>query len=547
MSINLPSYIDDLTYRSDQAFNRGSLMTFRQMIAEWLFPHRSDFTQTLNLGKDLFANLITSMPVASFMELCTTVTNGMMPQDTRWVNIHGDTTLTYTKDELLFLEFMSNKLFYFLVDDKPSGFVNAWTATTWDSLAFGDGVMFMDYNRNLDGLEFQNFHTRDVAWYEDNAKNINEVHRKWMPTAIDLIRTFGEDSCSDEVKKFCADGKDCRKKVNCRHIMVRKDLYYGKIKEDFPYYSLYIDIDHKHVMEERGRHELGYVIPRWLMVSNHQYAYSLATLNIIGDTKMLNSMMLSMIEVAAKTADPPFAYAKEAIRDDINLMVGGEGIPYTIEGMANINKPIEYLETNGNGIAQGMNFVEFVEKKIRSGCFIDQLILPTTNGGMSPFEIEQRQKQYLNSVNSVFRHNQDGLEQACEMAFGMLLRKGAFGSPANIPKRLNNMDFRFNFQNPITQAYNNQVQMAFQKLSAIVSGAVQGDPAIAQLPKWELATRETASASNVKPDWLQDEGYMDNVRQQQQQQNQMVQAQQGVDIAQGAGKAAESFAGIYGG
>ncbi len=177
--------------------------------------------------------------------------------------------------------------------DRISGFVRATKEGDHDFAAFGQCVLSVEMNFEKGTLLYRCWHLKDLAWAEGYDGQIDEVHRKWNPSATVLNAVF-EGNVSPKVKK--ALEKEPHKTFEVRHVVIPTDRYNSEKKWRTPFVSVFFEVDSGHVLEEVGSQTLIYVIPRWQTVSGSQYAYSPATIAALPDARLIQAMTLTLLE-----------------------------------------------------------------------------------------------------------------------------------------------------------------------------------------------------------------------------------------------------------
>lgn len=501
------SKIAELIKRGDKAFNRCDLLELWQMFAEIFYPERSDFTRKNNLGRSFMSDLTTSSSVMIFRDLANIFSTMLRPRTQSWfrIGVKGGRNLSVgALHALQMMTEIQREVMY----DTSSGFVRACKETDYDFTLTGNAVLSIEENQNLNGLLFRNWHLRDVSWYEGYNRIINEVHRRWSPTAYQLKERFG-DKCHAEIGKLCDAGQG-HKVIECRHVVIDTSVYHGEyLKNDygkkFPFVSLYVDKVNTHIMEEVGVSVLGYVIPRWNKLSDSVYGYSPVTSAAFPDANLEQQIALTILEAGEKAVTPPMVAVGEALRSDVNLQ--SAGITYLdMDYDERTGEALRPINTDKTGLAFGLQMAERTRAQIGEAFYLNKLNLPTTNGGMSPFEISQRIQEFIRNATPLFEPIETDYNAVmCETAFSLLLNRGYFGRPQDLPKELLGQKIEFNFDNPILSANNEEKKQKFIEMQNIVASAAAIDPNIVHLVKNVDAARDVLLGLNIPASWLNDE------------------------------------------
>jgi hypothetical protein len=93
-----------------------------------------------------------------------------------------------------------------------------------------------------------------------------------------------------------------------------------------PWVSVYVDIENQHILEEVALRTFPATIPRWefggSMFGNAIRLFA-AVVYGLPDARMLQQMMLSMLEASEMATNPPMIAVGEAINGGVNLYASG--------------------------------------------------------------------------------------------------------------------------------------------------------------------------------------------------------------------------------
>lgn len=508
-----------------------------QEIADNFYPERADFTIKRSLGREFADNLMTSFPVLCRRDLGDAFTS-MLRRD-KWFDI-GLKNQDTDHDGKIWLQYARDTQ-YAAMYARGTQFQRSAKEGDHDFAAFGQCVISIELNKNANGLLYRCWHIRDVAWAEGPDGEIDTIHRKWRPTARDLIKLFPK-GVSEQVKLLAKD--DPYREVECRHVIIPAEDYDGE-KYKKPFVSVYIDIENDHIMEEVGVNNKMYCIPRWQTVSGSQYAYSPATIIGLPDARLIQSMTRIILEAGEKAVDPPLVASKSAFRDDFNLMSGG--ITWAdIDADQDIKSVIGEFTKSAN-LPAGLNMSEQVQQLLTRAFYLDSLTLPQTSG-MTAYEISQRVQQYIRQALPLFNPVESEYNgQLCEMTFDLLMQSGAFGSKYDIPKSLQGQDIQFEFVSPLQSAIGQEKQGQLQATAEMLQMAMNVDQSAVADVDIRTAFRDALEGFGVPEIWIRDREVADQMIQQQQQQVQdqqtLAQVQQGAQTLQQVSQAAQNFSG----
>ncbi|KKL16870.1 hypothetical protein LCGC14_2491250, partial [marine sediment metagenome] len=286
--------------------------------------------------------------------------------------------------------------------DRKALFVRATKEGDADFAAFGQAVLYVDVNRDGDTLLFRTHHLRDVAWVENAEGHIDTVHRKWKPTARDLVFDF-QNNVHSAVSSELEHGKDPFRTFEVRHVMVPTERVSDvpEREKEFKFRSYFIDVENQHVIEEAPARLLKYVIPRWQTVSGSPYAYSPAAIAALPDARMIQAMTYSLLDATEKAVQPPMIGQANMIKSDIELWSGG----FTwvdAEYDERLGEALRPVELDFRGLPAGVQAAQNAQEMIAEAFFLNKLALPPATRDMTAFETSQRIQEYIRQALPLF-------------------------------------------------------------------------------------------------------------------------------------------------
>jgi hypothetical protein len=532
--------VQELISIGDQLYSkRYPILTLWQQLAEQFYPLRADFTRIRYLSEEMYSYLMTGRPALAHRELSDAISAILRPPGQEWFKPKtGDDRINEDRSCKMWLE-QAGKVMRKVMYDRASQFTRATKEGDQDYTLFGNAVIEPRVNRRKTGMLYTTWHLRDTVWAESPEQEINQLHRKWKVDHRGLVRLFPKTSSPDLQKKA---EKDPFGEVNCRVIVIPADEYdsYGKgdgtpgtgrYNANYPLVRVVVDEEHQTILEEVPQWDLGHVIPRWVLIKGlAQYAYSPTALVALPDARMLQQMTLTLLEIGQKSVDPPMVAVGDAIQGGTNLYAGAINWvdPDYDERTGEVLRPIPI---DHSGLQWGTEHWGRIEKVLQEAFFLNVLNLPPLEGGdkMTAYEVAERMKEYIRRATPLFEPL--GLEyngQLCEATFTMLDRLGAFGSMWDRPKLLQGQKIEFKFVNPLVQAEEEQLTVAFTKISQLLGAAMQIDPAIRADFDADTGFRDAAPGTGAPAKWIVEQKKADAIKAQARQQQ--AAAQQAADL-----------------
>lgn len=395
-------------------------------------------------------------------------------------------------------------------------------------------MLSVDINEDMDGLVYQLYHLKDVAWRDDMYGMTAAVHRNWCAPARELVRKFGNKV--HEKVKTCAE-KEPFKEINVRHIIVPADEYQTGQKWKHPWVSIWVDRDNEHIMEEVNRPDPFYLIPSWMKVCGSQYAYSPATIIALPDARLIQQITLTILEAGELSVEPPLIAREEVIRGDMQIFRGG--VTWVdLDADKRLEDAIAPLRRDNSGLPFGMEMADRQWGIIRQIFFLDKLNLPKA-GDRTAYEVSQLVQEYIRNALPLFEPMETEYNgQLCERTFDLMMRAGAFGSVEDIPESLRGAEVKFRFESPLHDAIEMQKGQAFAEAQQLLAAGAAMDPSVRHLIKPRIAVRDVLG-TRVPQEWLASEEEVEELAQQDAQMQAM---QQTMAMAQGAAGAVQQVA-----
>jgi hypothetical protein len=523
-----------LIQQGDQLFSkRTHLVTFWQDVAENFYPERADFTVVREVGDTFAENLMSGRPLLVRRELGNAFSSMLRPRDRAWFSITIEREERLDRAGREFLEWASGvqrRAMY----DRRAQFVRATKEGDNDFASFGQCVISKEVNWEETSLLYRDWHLRDVVWCEDHQGQICEVHRRWKPTAAQLVKRFPK-SAHENIRRLAE--KNPHQEVEVRHVVMRAD--YDETKRfRTAWVSIYIDVENQHLLEEVGSHSRIYTIPRWQTVSGSQYAYSPATVIALPDARLLQAMTATLLEAGESAVRPPLVATHEAIRGDVAFYPGGitwVDADYD-ERLGEVLRPITQ---DKRAFPFGLEIAQNVELHLTEAFYLNKLSLPPMEGEVTAFEVAQRVQEYIRSALPLFEPMEIEYNGSlCEDTFEELMRVGAFGPIAQIPESLRGAEVRFKFESPLHKALEREKGARFEEGRALTIAAAELDTSSASILDVRAALRDALEGVGVPAKWMRDP---EVVEQMATQAAEMQQAAQAAALLEQGGKAAKEI------
>jgi hypothetical protein len=511
----------DVIKNGDAMFSgKRNVDSLWQEIALNFYPKRATFTEKRDEGDEYADHLFSSYPSMARRELGNMLDEFLFPE--RFFSIHvDDEDLDAGDYERAFLEHLDD-IQYRAMMDPIANLVTARGQTNHDFAAFGQGVLWFGLNVNRDALLFRNYHLVDNIWSENAEGRIDCNHRNWAPTARQLYHHFPK-TISQDVRRACgltgegSSGKDPNKPFRCRHVVLPARLYDYKTKggKQFPFVSLYVEIESETVLEEVGLTHFPYIIPQWQKVSGSVFATSMATDVLLPDGRTLQVVMRTLREAAEMHVNPPMVGVMDMIRSDIALYPGGITTA-DAEYDNKIGDVLRPITRDKGGFPFGVEIAEALKQDIRAGFFLDKIQLPETTSAMTATEVRRRIQEHIRAAAPISKPIQQTYNNPlCDGVFQLLREENVFPFE-QMPETLQGRDIKFKFRSPLDElAEQNEAATFIEVRDTIIVPSAQIDPTVLDAVDWETATRDAARSAGFKAKWLKPKEAVQAVREEQ--------------------------------
>lgn len=539
----------DLVRIGDSLFaKRAPLMSLWQTQAENFYPMRADFTTTRYVGEEFGSYLMTGRPARCHRDLKNAFSAMLRPRGQQWFHAATDSELVNEdRDAKIWLDWAS-KAQRLAMYDRRASFVRATKQGDGDFAAFGNAVITREVC-NYEHMLYQAWHLRDVAWEEGVTGAIDTVHFHWKPQARQQIQKFGKGKLGVSPKVTALTNEEQFKEIKCRRIILPVDEYDlpAKTTHGKKYVSVYVDIENEHILEEVALRTFPVTIPRWEFggaMYGNQYGYSPAVVYGLPDARLMQQVMLSMLEASEKATNPPMIAVGEAINGGVNLYASGitQADADYDERMGEVLRPVTMQM---EGIKFGAEQMERLEQGLDDAFYLSKIRFPSITKEMTAFEASKLWDDFMRESLPLFEPVEvDYNASLCDGTFEDLLALGTFGAIEDMPQILRGRDINWQFDTPITVAANKALSGSFAAMMQTLTAGAQVDPTVVFNVDIDEATRDAIDGDGAPAKWVLPKDQVQKRKAQHQQQEAAKAAAEqvatGADVATRVATAAES-------
>lgn len=480
-----------------------------QDIAENFYPVRGTFTVKQALGSDFAGTIMDSHTINVREELGNSIA-AMLRNGRDWFAV-GTGDEDRDKEPIAARALArATRQMAAIINDPRSNFSTATKEADHDWVSFGNPVLSVEENNARDFLRVRAWHPSMCAWHENADGDIDTNFRRFplQARAVKALVKSGRWSGTLHADIEMACNKEPFKEFLFTHVLMPSDELYGwdgkKMREvGQPWISVYLDVEHKIWMQERGEPMFSYVIPRYRRLSGYPYGFSPTALNSLPDARMLQDMSRVILEQGEKAVDPPMLGAQELFTRDLNMFSGGF-TAVDLPEERSIQDVFTTIDTT-KGVALGVDLKQDIRAMITEAWLLNRLYLPSVRE-MRELEVAVRTEEFRRAALPFFAPIQDEYNSPLLTAImerALLMR---IIPPEQFPAALQDRDVRFTFNSPLNEAEGKKKVEAFNSMMQTAASAAQLDQTVPNLVNWRQAANDAFIGAGAEPEWLFSEG-----------------------------------------
>ena len=387
---------------------------------------------------------------------------------------------------------------------------------------FGTGAMMLDDNPEH-GLLFHYFTVGDYRFSVKVDGRCHSFYRKFKMQACQVSQFFGNDACSDKVKRLLSTNP--YEWVEIMHALEPNEAHDPNKMDSKPFTSVYFETKEKdRRLSDKGYEEFPVVTPRWQALSNESYGWG-PGLESVGLAKAIQTMERQSMLASDKMLDPPLALPASMKDRMLDLGPSGKNI-YDESGV----KIQNMVTIDPNVIQLYRANIDAIEGKIRRN-FHNELFLMIAQedpAKMTATEVLARKEEKMLMVGpTIERLEYEHLAPIVERVFAVLARQGKLPPP---PQGLENVEYKIDFVSLLAQAQKLIGAQSMQSYLGLAERVALVDPGSVTKTNWDKFLDETADMVSLPSKVVRTDDEVGAIRdqmakQQQAEQQQMAMAQ----------------------
>lgn len=506
--------------------------THWQEIYENIVPRKEDVVSTRMAGDRRNSDLYDTTAILA-NEMLASALHGMLTNpETKFFELtFGDPKLDEDPEIKNWCQEVGDRMFRVL---NNTNFQTEIYEIYIDLGAIGTACLFMGEHPE-EIVHFSARAMKEVRVDENNLGLIDVVYRnfKWRP--YQLIQEFGVDQVPADIVR--AAEKNSQDQLEVIHSVEPMNETEKVNVKKHRYKSTYVLKNQKYILSKDGFREFPYAVPRWSKTTGEIYGRG-PGMAMLPDILMVNAMMLTVIQGAQKTVDPPLMIHDDGVIGQVRLTPGGLTI---VRPGDDVIKP---LITDAR-IDFGQKMVEDVRNRIRAGFYVDQLQLQQ-GPQMTAEEVKQRTEEKLRLMGPVLgRQHFELLKPLITRLFDIMYRRGDIPVA---PQKIQGKSFDVRYSSLIARAQRVSEAQNIARAMQLLQPLAQMKPDLLDNVDTDKVVREIWDIYGIDYKLLVSQRDLDKKRKEQaQMKQQMMQQQQEQHQAEVAQKAAPMLAAVQAG
>ena len=341
-------------------------------------------------------------------------------------------------------------------------------------LSFGSAVVLIEEDKE-DGIRAYVFPVGQFCLSNSDRLAVDTLVREFEMTVVQLVKKFGEENCSDQVRDDYRNGALDRWHAVAHVIEPNEDYEKGKLgPKGKKWISCWFEVgetSNDKLLRVSGYDEQPFMAPRWQRTGEDAYGSSSPAMLALGDCRALQLRELRKAELIDKIARPPMVGPISLQSGRASLLPGDVTYVSGVGGQ----KFEPAIQVNPQALVAIEAEIQGLESHIRKALYADLwLLLSESDGRMTAREVIERRDEKLLQLGAVLETLQDELlDPLISRCFAILLKQGLI-PPA--PQELAGHELKVEYLSMMVAAQKVQGTTAVERLVSFVGSIASVKP-----------------------------------------------------------------------
>ena len=499
-----------------------------QEMAEYVLPHRADFTTTHSKGDERRGMAFEGTAMRLLKRFASNIHNVFTPMGAEWFKLTtGIPQLDKERNVALWLE-ESSKIIKHHVSRPVSNFQSAVFQYYLEAGTFGTGIIFVEDVPGF-GTRYRNFPLSDCVLGSGSEMEIDTVFRNYKQTYKDLVSKFPMQNLPPQVAERGMSERmlDEVDVVHCVYPAWTMQQYLPNFPK--PYVSLHYIKDKKHILHIGGYDEMPYICARWERSDREIYGRG-PTWEIMPDVRLITEIDRTYLKAVQKAVSPPLFVPDSGLLDPLDTTP--DAINYYSVGLGGKDQIFEAPSGARPDYAERLSAK--CVAAIREGYFLDLLELPgpiAPDGDVMRFsatEVSVRMRQRMPVLGPILaRQEAEFLDPIIKRTANILMR--SYLIPP-MPEEMQGQ-YRIEYLNPVSVAMRSGEISSMAQLFETIMPLAQIDPTIPMYFNTQQILENTAEVLQVPQSNIRTKEEVDAMVAEQQRQREMQEQMQQAQLA----------------
>jgi len=442
-----------------------------QDLADYILPTRKNIVTKRTPGTPQTDKLFDSTAPDSAIKLAAFIAGSLTNMAIRWFSLKmRREELNDDKETSIWLDACAEEIYLAL---RQSNFNTESQELYTDLATFGTGCMIIEEKDRIGDEPFGGFifRTEAIGTYviSENAEGLVDTVMRLLSMPVSAAaKRFGKNKLSEASQKLLEKNPDAT--IEIVHAIIPRHTAPGKLKQNKPWASYYVEYEKKNILDEGGYDENPAVVVRWSKTAGEDYGRGPGHI-ALPDIKTLNKADELTLRGWAKIIAPPLLALEDGVLGRVRTQPESINIVRNPDAL----KPLE------QGGKWDVNAVLTQDRRaaIRRYFFADQLQLPDKTI-ITATEVDRRielMQQVLGPT--VGRLEYEYLNPLISRCFKMLLRAGVLPPPTQKVieyTQQQRVEIDVEYEGPLARAQRGGELQALNRLMQGVAPIIQLNP-----------------------------------------------------------------------